>query len=71
MGCHSGQVLCLIVNVPPQGDEPLLEVLHGLIVVPSLLVHMALKWGNSFLQIVFQLVKHPLLRLEALRDLLE
>jgi hypothetical protein len=32
---------------------------------------MALKRGGSFLQIVFQLVKHPLLRLEPLRDLLE
>jgi hypothetical protein len=71
MGRHSAQVLCLLVNVLPQGDEPLLEGLHGLIVVPSLLVHMALKRGNSFLQIVFQLVNHPLLRLEPLIDLLE
>jgi hypothetical protein len=67
---HPFEVLVLTLNVLTHGFEPTLHVPEGLIDVPLVLSHMALKRNEPFIEIGFELVKDLLLFLETLIDLL-
>jgi hypothetical protein len=67
---HPFEVLLLTLNVLTHRFEPTLQVPEGLVDVPLVLSHMALKRNEPFIEIGFELVKDLPLFLETLIDLL-